>query len=96
MPLGPREFLILSVCVTRALIDQSVEICWCICLGQMVHVLCAIAIEHAVQVVVRVISGAGVLLEQFWRTIPALPDDRSAILEGLSAAMMVLCLPDFV
>ena len=52
LPLGPREFLILSVCVTRALIDQSVEICWCICLGQMVHVLCAIAIEHAVQVVV--------------------------------------------
>ena len=50
--LGRREFLILSVCVTRALMDQSVEICWCICLGQMVHVLCAIAIEHAVQVVV--------------------------------------------
>jgi len=42
------------------------------------------------------ISRAGVFLEQFRGTIPALRDGVSAVPEGLSGAMMVLCLPDFV
>jgi hypothetical protein len=62
----------------------------------MVHFLETIALKHAVQVTVLMIFEAGVFLEQVRRTISAIRYDLSAVLEGLSGAMMVLCLPDFV